>query len=175
MIIADMALGHMDEMIVADMALSHIDEIYEIETRCFAIPWSKNELRRELSNKHAIYKVALIEGPSNSPSGEALAKEALKVVGYAGLWHIVNEGQITNIAVDIPYRRRGIGSKLIEALTGCATELKMMGLTLEVRESDIGAQTLYKNHGFKPEGKRRRYYADNGEDAIIMWKYFEVN
>jgi len=144
---------------IANMTAKHLDEVFEIENKSFAIPWSKNELRRDLEeNKNSAYKVA-IRG-----SGE--------VIGYAGLWHIVNEGQITNIAVAEAYRRTGVASRLVESLIALAKEREMIGLTLEVRESNAAAQALYKKYGFKPEGKRKSYYADTGEDAIIMWNYF---
>lgn len=155
----------LNKITIVDMTQEHIDAIYAIETRSFAIPWSKNELRRELDNKHAIYKVALIGNTANNNNNT-------EITGYAGLWHIVNEGQITNIAVDTQYRRMGIGSILIQSMIAYAQEHEMIGLTLEVRTSNIAAQELYKKYGFLPEGIRKRYYADNGEDAIIMWKYF---
>jgi ribosomal-protein-alanine N-acetyltransferase len=144
---------------ITDMTSAHLDEVYQIETRSFAIPWSKSELRKEIEeNKHAVYKAAI------SPSGE--------LAGYAGLWHIVNEGHITNIAVDSSFRRMGVGSMLVEALIKLAREREMIGLTLEVRTGNAAARGLYEKYGFKPEGIRKRYYADTGEDAIIMWKYF---
>jgi len=143
---------------ITDMTLAHLDTVYEIETNAFSIPWSKNELRKEITqNKHAVYKVALIED---------------KIVGYAGLWHVVNEGHITNIAVDTDFRQMGVGSKLIEALIAFAQEKEMIGLTLEVRIGNTAAQKLYTKYRFKPEGIRKRYYADTGEDAVIMWLYF---
>lgn len=158
-------MTQMSEMQIADMDLSHLDVVYGIETRSFAVPWSKNELRKEIAdNKFAIYKVALLDGV---------------VVGYAGLWHIVNEGQITNIAVDIPYRKMGIGGMLVETLISCAIRLEMIGLTLEVRVSNKAAIALYERYGFKPEGLRKNYYARDGdgirEDAVIMWKYLNNN
>ena len=148
---------------VADMNLSHLDKVSEIEAKSFAVPWSKNELRKEITeNRHAIYKVALISGV---------------VAGYAGLWHVVNEGQITNIAVDVSYRRMGIGGLLLQDMIANAQKLEMIGLTLEVRVSNKAALALYKSYGFKPEGLRKHYYAsiagEPREDAIIMWKYFQ--
>jgi len=142
---------------ITDMTLDHLDAVYEVETNSFSIPWSKNELRKEIAeNKHAVYKVAFLDH---------------EIVGYAGLWHVVNEGHITNIAVDIPYRRMGVGSLLIEELIAVAQAREMIGLTLEVRMGNAAAQKLYTKYGFKPEGIRKRYYADTGEDAVIMWKY----
>ena len=88
------------------------------------------------------------------------------------MWHVVNEGHITNVAVLEQYRREGIGDMLMEALEKKALELEMIGITLEVRISNYGAQKLYTKHGYKPEGFRKKYYTDTNEDAVIMWKYF---
>jgi len=143
---------------IVDMNLSHIDEVYEIECKSFVIPWSKNDLRKEVSeNKHAVYKVAISDS---------------KIVGYAGMWQVVNEGHITNIAVAEDQRRLGVASKLIESLSAYAVERELIGLTLEVRISNEAAINLYKKFGFLPEGIRKEYYADTREDALLMWKYF---
>jgi len=143
---------------IVDMDLSHLDEVYAIECQSFAIPWSKNDLRKEVcENKHSVYKVAI--------NGD-------KIVGYAGMWQVVNEGHITNIAVSENQRRLGVASRLIEALTAHAIEQDLIGLTLEVRVSNETAINLYKKFGFLPEGIRKEYYADTREDALLMWKYF---
>ena len=99
-----------------------------------------------------------------------MAKTATKVVGYVGMWVILDEGHITNLAVDPAYRRKGIGRALLEHLI---TEGKKRGvrfLTLEVRSSNLVAQQLYRKLGFYEAGVRPGYYQDNQEDAIIMWK-----
>lgn len=138
------------------MNKSHIDGIMEIEKDSFAIPWSRAAVEKELSNNLAIY---------------AVVKENDKVVGYGGMWHVVNEGHITNIAVHKDYRRKGIGNIIVNKLIEIAEEKEMIGLTLEVRKSNTSALELYKKNGFKLEGIRPEYYEDNKEDAYIMWKY----
>lgn len=138
------------------MNKSHIDGIIEIENQCFTIPWSRSSVEKELSNNFAIYVVAIDNDT---------------VVGYGGMWHIVNEGHITNIAVHKDYRRQGIGNIIINKLTEIAEEKEMIGITLEVRKSNTAALELYKKNGFKLEGIRPEYYEDNKEDAYIMWKY----
>ena len=165
---------------ICDMKPQHLDAVYAIELNSFSIPWSKNELQKELSNKHAVYKVAIINGVKGTsplaggkvhwtfPGAEP---HGLKIAGYIGMWHIVNEGHITNLAVDEPYRRMGVGSMLLEALIDLAVEREMIGLTLEVRMGNTAAQKLYTKYGFKPEGIRKNYYSDTREDAVIMWKY----
>jgi len=143
---------------IEKMNKNHINQVVEIENESFDIPWSRNSFEKELfENKFAYYFVAL---------------DGKKVVGYGGLWHIVNEGHITNIAVAKEYRNKGIGKLILKSLCDLAIELEMIGLTLEVRKTNKIAQNLYKKIGFKIDGIRREYYSDTKEDAIIMWKYF---
>lgn len=140
---------------IKEMNKEHIEQVYEIEKVCFSIPWSKKAFEDELNkNKMAIYIVAL---------------ENEKIVGYAGMWHVINEGHITNVAVSPEHRRKGIGESLIKKLIEIAKEKEMIGLTLEVRISNEIAKNLYKKQGFLLDGIRKEYY-DNKEDAYIMWK-----
>lgn len=140
------------------MKIEHLNEVFELETECFSIPWTKSSLRKEIEeNNLGIYIVALAEN---------------NVVGYAGMWHIVTEGHITNIAVKKSFRRRGIGDMLVKELIRIAKEKEMLGLTLEVRETNLDAQRIYMRNGFVVEGFRKNYYHDTKEDAVIMWKYF---
>lgn len=140
---------------IVNMSESHIDGIMEIENDSFAIPWSRKSVESELNNKLAIYVVALLDN---------------KVVGYGGMWHVVTEGHITNIAVHKDYRKKGVGDKIVKKMVEIAEDKEMIGLTLEVRTSNEAALKLYKNNGFKLEGIRKEYYEDNKEDAYIMWK-----
>ena len=142
------------------MKEEHIDAVLHIEESWFAIPWTKADFEREMTqNQFAIYRIAVLDG---------------KIVGYAGMWHIVTEGHITNVAVLPEYRRQGIGNALIEEMIVIAEQKEMIGMTLEVRISNIAAQKLYTKYGFRPEGFRKNYYQDTKEDAIIMWKYFPI-
>jgi len=140
------------------MREEHIDRVCQIESDSFSVPWTRRAFEDEMKNKLAIYIVAVDDN---------------EVIGYAGMWHVVNEGHIVNVAVKEERRRQGVGALLIERLIGIAVENEMIGLTLEVRMSNAAGQRLYHKFGFKPEGIRRKYYADTGEDAIIMWKYFD--
>lgn len=144
--------------IIKEMEIDHIKDIIEIEKKSFAIPWSEGNLRKELDNKMGIYFVIL-----NNDTNE--------VAGYGGMWHVINEGHITNVAIKEDFRGMGLGSKMIDKLIEVAIEKEMIGITLEVRVSNIVAQCLYKKSGFILEGIRREYYDDNREDAIIMWKH----
>jgi ribosomal-protein-alanine N-acetyltransferase len=147
---------------VIPMTLHHLDEVHLIESRSFLTPWSKESIQNDLSNPHAFYFAAVLP-------------ETGQVIGYAGMWHIVNEGHINNIAVDEPYRRIGAASKLIDRLIHTAYEMEMIGLTLEVRMGNRAAMALYNKYGFKMEGIRKGYYTDTNEDAVIMWKYFNTS
>lgn len=105
-------------------------------------------------------------------SGEGANQDELlsrRVVGYAGLWLMVDEAHITAIAVAPPYRGFGIGELMMLSMTDIAREIGAQYLTLEVRVSNSVAQNLYRKYGFKDTGVRRRYYSDNNEDALIMW------
>jgi len=134
----------------------HISDITVIEKLSFAIPWSPESITQELTqNDAAVYFCAEVNG---------------NAIGYGGMWQVLDEGHITNIAVHPEYRRSGVGNAIMEALLSEARIRGIKALTLEVRDSNFAAQALYKRHGFAPAGKRKSYYADNNEDAIIMWK-----
>ena len=146
-----------DAVTIVPMTTEHIPEVCRAELECFTLPWSRASFERELTeNQYAMYYVALC--------GDKLA-------GYAGMWHVVNEGHITNIAVRPAYRMKGVGGMLLDKLTELAIQKEMIGITLEVRAGNLAALSMYSKHGFKHEGLRKEYYEDNHEDAIIMWKY----
>ena len=141
---------------VVRMGLEHIDAVMVVENLSFKIPWSKNAFAEEIANnKFAHYLAALSDG---------------QVVGYAGLWKVFDEGHITNIAVHPEFRGNGIGAALVAALVDLAQREEILRMTLEVRKGNHVAQNLYRKFGFTVEGVRKAYYADNGEDAVIMWK-----
>ena len=142
---------------ILKMTTEHIKDVHKIEEDCFSIPWSEKSFYDEITkNKMAIYIVA---------------KEDEKIIGYGGMWHVINEGHITNVAVKKEYRGKGIGNQIINALIDIDKEKEMIGITLEVRTSNDVAQNLYKKNGFIIEGIRKEYYDDNKEDAILMWKH----
>jgi ribosomal-protein-alanine N-acetyltransferase len=145
---------------ILPMKHAHISQVYSIEFNTFSIPWTRADFENELRNKLAIYFVAI---------------EAKEVLGYAGMWHVINEGHIVNVAVKEEKRRQGVGTLLIQKLIDIAKKKCMYGLTLEVRVSNTAGQRLYHKFGFSAEGIRKRYYSDTGEDAIIMWKYLNCD
>ena len=143
-------------LIINKMVVEDIGEVVVIENLCFSLPWAHDSFLNELhSNKHAHYHVIRQEN---------------RIVGYAGLWKVLDEGHITNIAVHPENRRAGIGSKLLEHMFKFSIEQEISSLTLEVRKSNISALKLYKKYGFEEAGIRKAYYSDNNEDAVIMWK-----
>lgn len=139
---------------IEEMKLDDIDGVFEVEKNCFEDYWSKDSFKKELSNNLAKYFVAKVDG---------------KVVGYVGIWFVVDEGHITNVAVHENYRGKKIGDKLIKELVQVCKDNKIVSMTLEVRASNIVAQNLYRKYGFKMAGIRKEYYSNNKEDAIIMW------
>ena len=146
--------GHI-EIYLTTMKEEHIDDIISIEKLSFPTPWPRISFLSELQNELAFYIVALKEK---------------KVIGYAGMWLILNEAHVTNLAVHPDYRGLGIGRTLMQELTFRAAFLGATRLTLEVRVSNKTALGLYLGLGFQQKGRRRGYYTDTKEDALIMWK-----
>ncbi|MCX7773318.1 MAG: ribosomal protein S18-alanine N-acetyltransferase [Clostridia bacterium] len=136
------------------MCREDLDGMLDVEHRSFSIPWTKGMFEDELFNPNAYYLVLKADG---------------RIVGYGGLWKILDEGHITNVAVHPDYRRHGFGKALIQGLIDFANTNGLVALTLEVRVSNAPAIALYESFGFRSQGKRKRYYPDNHEDALIMW------
>ena len=137
----------------------HLDEVAELERICFSVPWSRNMLAEELDNLLSAFLVALDD------SG--------KVVGYAGVQVILDEGYITNVAVRPECRRQGIAAKLLQVFLDFARANQLAFLTLEVRASNYDAIALYGSRGFRSVGRRKNYYEHPKEDAIIMTLEFD--
>ena len=131
-----------------------IDSVLEISSLSFSIPWSKDSYIQELTNPIARYLVAKIDN---------------KVVGFIGTWIVLEESHITNIAIHPNNRKQGIGSSLLEEFLKYCKNKGCIAFTLEVRNSNKAARTLYEKYNFKQEGIRKGYYEDTKEDAIIMW------
>ena len=132
-----------------------LNQIMEIEKKSFATPWTYDAFYNELhTNQFAHYVVAEVDQ---------------EIIGYCGLWVIIDEGHITNIAILPEYRGNGLGEKLLLAVMDTARELGAETLTLEVRVSNDVAKGLYRKLGFQDGGIRKSYYTDNYEDALVMW------
>lgn len=134
----------------------HIPAILDIEAHSNTAPWSERSFRGEISNPQSIFLAAIADG---------------KVVGFAGLWIVVDEGHITTVAVEPDHRRHGIGRKLVVELLSRGKERGIVCSTLEVRASNDAAIRLYEQLGFVQAARRKGYYPDNREDAIVMWKH----
>ena len=144
----------MSNLEIREFNINDIEELYEVEITSFTDPWSKESFKEELNNEIAHYLVGSINN---------------KVVAYIGAWFILDEAHITNVAVKSDFRRQKIAKQLITAFIVLAKKHQITSITLEVRASNIPAQSLYQQFGFEKQGLRKRYYADNNEDAIIMW------
>lgn len=143
------------------MTSQHLDEVLAIERASFPTPWPRSSFLNELyTNDYAYYYVCL--------DGE-------RVIGYAGMWIILDEAHITNIAVHPDFRGRRLGELLLKTLIREAATLGADRMTLEVRVSNTPAQRLYERMGFVRAGVRKGYYNDTQEDAIIMWKHLYEN
>ena len=144
----------MTEAFIKQMSFSDLDALMVIEQAAFKIPWTRGMLEDELYNRNAWYRVITFEGA---------------IAGYAGMWKILDEGHITNVAIHPHYQRKGLATLLMQDLIDHAASSAIQAITLEVRVSNNPAIKLYESFGFKTEGRRKHYYADNHEDALIMW------
>lgn len=142
---------------VTDVSPRHLDGIEEIEKTCFSMPWTREQLARQMAGERNVFLCAEDEtGP----------------LGYIGLLTVLDEGYISNIAVAPEARRRGVADVLLTELAArtCKT---LSFLTLEVRASNVPAIALYEKHGFSAVGRRRNYYEKPQEDALLMTLFFE--
>ena len=144
------------KIVLREMTLEDIDQVLDIEKEIFPIPWSKAAFEKEVTkNELAIYLVAEVDS---------------KIAGYGGFWKILDEAHITNIAVKNEYRGKKIGDAILMGIVDYCDTNNIPHITLEVRLSNIVAQNLYKKYRFKSDGIRPKYYTDNNEDALIMWR-----
>ncbi|HUF31716.1 MAG TPA: ribosomal protein S18-alanine N-acetyltransferase [Acidimicrobiales bacterium] len=145
------------EVRVAPLRRRFLRGVMRIETQVYARPWSLGLFMSELSLRDSrVYRVARVNGA---------------VVGYAGLMLTGSDGHITTVAVDPEWRRRGIATRLMLAISRAGVAAGCSSLTLEVRVANDEAQELYRRFGFAPAGVRKNYYAETNEDALIMWAH----
>ena len=144
---------------IVPMTADHLDELEKLERICFSRPWSKKMLGEELENDCAAFLVA--EEP-----------ETHRVLGYAGVLVMADEGYITNVAVFPDYRRQGIAAQIIKVFCDFAAGNHLSFLTLEVRPTNTAAIELYRSFGFEEVGRRKNYYDLPKEDALILTRYF---
>ncbi len=173
------------------MTLGDLPRVAEIERLSYSSPWPPSAYRKEIQeNPIAHYIVARATQvassvPAVAPrevsrrifppwplaarSGTSAHPQLAAIVGFAGLWLMVDEAHVTTIAVHPDHRHRGVGELMLAALIEHAYDIGARVVTLEVRVSNAVAQGLYRKYGFREAGIRRRYYSDNDEDALIMW------
>lgn len=140
---------HFREMVPEDA-----EAVEVVEKASFAVPWSRKSFWEEAANERTYYLLALDDE---------------RVIGYAGTWLIMDEAQITNVAIHPDYRGKKISKRLMAEIIREAVKRGAERMTLEVRPSNTVALALYNSFDFKDCGRRPGYYQDNGEDAIIMW------
>lgn len=136
------------------MQREDVPRVMEIERECFPTPWHESAYLTELANRSAYYVVACVGG---------------EIVGYAGMWVIMDEAHITTLGVAANSRGAKIGERLLVALLDEGMRRHVRRATLEVRQSNTVAQNLYRKYDFAPAAIRRGYYTDNHENAVVMW------
>lgn len=147
----------MTEPFIRPILEEDVPQIHEIEVQCFAMPWSQESILHDV-RENVVARWLVLDGGA----GEVLA--------YAGMWLVLDEAHICNVAVRPDCRGRGYGRRIFTALCDLAKENGMSLMTLEVRRSNVAAQNLYHACGFLDVGYRKRYYEDNREDALIMYR-----
>jgi ribosomal-protein-alanine N-acetyltransferase len=142
-----------DGEIIREMQRDDIAHVLTIETRSFAAPWTKGLFEETLSSP--IYANFVMERENAT-------------IGYIILYVVADEAHIMNLAVHPDHRRKGYGARLISHAIGYCAKGLVLECFLEVREGNIGAQKLYREYGFRVIGKRKRYYSETNEDALVM-------
>jgi len=174
--------------------MADVPRVIEIEKLSYPATWPPSAYRKELQDNRWARYIVLRDSHIQTPPEPVAAVEtdrprrifplsllpakpaphgtpaaSASIVGFAGLWLMVDEAHITTIAVHPQYRRQGLGELLLTSLIDISYEIGAKWVTLEVRVSNHTAQNLYRKYGFREAGVRHRYYSDNGEDALIMW------
>lgn len=146
-------------MIIETMKSSHVAQIAQLEKICFSDPWSEKSIASELNNELAFWLTAM---------------EGEQVAGYIGSQTVMDESDMMNVAVHPDFRRKGIAEALVNALVEALKSKGSRCLTLEVRASNVPAITLYEKLGFSEIGRRKNYYRNPREDALILRKEWEL-
>lgn len=157
--------GALERVAVVTMRRRHLRQVLAIERRVYPRPWSPALFTAELEQGDSRRYVVAV-APRDAGVGSGWPRV---VVGYAGIMTTAGEAHVTTVAVDPEHHRRKVGSRLVHALLEAARERGATAATLEVRMANRGAQRLYQAFGFAPVGVRPGYYAETGEDALVMW------
>lgn len=143
------------EVKVRRMTVGDIEQVLQIEKESFTLPWTAAAFFNELTNNPFARYLVLELGE--------------QIVAYGGMWTIMDEAHVTNIAVRPGFRGKRLGERILRELMVLAAASGLAKMTLEVRMSNTIARNLYEKFGFEAAGVRKGYYSDNGEDALIMW------
>lgn len=180
--------------VIDRMTISDVPRVIEIERLAYPSTWPPSAYRKELQDNRWAHYVVLrdkkiaeervvvsiheSEKPRrffplsllpSRPTVTVSTPDLASIIGFAGLWLMVDEAHITTIAMHPDYRRKGLGEFMLTNLIDIAYNISAKWVTLEVRVSNYNAQNLYRKYGFHEAGVRHRYYSDNQEDALIMW------
>ena len=157
---------------IKHLAAEHLNSAVELDRLCFGGLWSIEGYRRELDSPNSdLLGLWTGEIEENETSTGASPLEIPRTfIGIGCLWAILEEAHIIMLAIHPEFQGRGFGQALLWALLKSACDRQLERATLEVRESNLAAVSLYKKFGFKEAGRRKRYYEDTGEDAAVMWR-----
>jgi ribosomal-protein-alanine N-acetyltransferase len=177
--------------VVERMTLTDIPRVVEIERLAYTTPWPPSAYRKELQDNPLAHYIVLRDASLQLPAPEtttgptsrrsfplsllpsrptpSVGAPTSTIIGFAGLWLMVDEAHVTTIALHPRYRGHGLGELMLSSLIQIAYNISARTVTLEVRVTNYVAQNLYRKYGFQEAGVRRRYYSDNNEDALIMW------
>ena len=180
--------------VIDRMMMSDVPRVIEIERLAYPSTWPPSAYRKELQDNRWAHYIVLrdkkiveermaigVQEPekprrffplsllTGRTSATATAPELSSIIGFAGLWLMVDEAHITTIAMHPDFRRKGLGEFMLVNLIDIAYNIGANWVTLEVRVSNYTAQNLYRKYGFREKGLRQKYYSDNQEDALIMW------
>jgi len=143
----------MSEIEFTTLKKGDVKELARLDAECFSVPWSENSFLADVKNPFAHYVIAKING---------------EICGYCGIYKVLDEGQITNIAVGEKFRRCGIGHKILGKIIEYAKGNEIKSISLEVRQSNAAAISLYEKYGFLTVGLRKNYYHNPTENAVLM-------
>jgi ribosomal-protein-alanine N-acetyltransferase len=180
--------------VIERMTMSDVPRVIEIERLAYPSTWPPSAYRKELQDNRWAHYIVLrdtkvleehlaLAAPESEkprrlfplsllpgrPSAVSASPQLASIIGFAGLWLMVDEAHVTTIALHPDYRRQGLGEFMLVSLIDIAYRIGARWVTLEVRVSNYVAQNLYRKYGFREAGLRHRYYSDNQEDALIMW------
>ena len=144
-----------EQLMIETMREADVPAVQIIERDIFSTPWPRNAYYRELASRNSAHYIVLRKDEA--------------IVGYAGMWRMYDEAHVTTIGVRQDMQHSGYGRVLFAALIQAAYDMGAKWVTLEVRTSNENAMKMYEAFAFKVIGRRKGYYTDNGEDAIVMW------